>query len=1327
MTADGSNPKRRRWRWLVIAVLVVLAIAAGLAVFTTTAPFHRWVRSRVAETLHTATGGRVEMGGFQFSLPQLQFTISNLTIHGQESPGEAPFVHVDRVFVDAKIVSLFSRKIGLSAIRLDRPVIHVIVYADGRTNQGPPERAQLGSGSPIQRLFDLQVNRAEVNQGVLLVNDRALPLDFRADDLRAGLNYVAATRSMPAHYSGEVQTGRIETRYGRFQPFAATASAAVNLFPDRAQLTSFQWSSGQSTLQASGSVVNFAQPEVALDYRGQIDLAQFGAIAGVPEARRGIATLAGTLQYAGANYNASGRMQVRDVQWSQPELRVSGVSGGADYRLDKSNLALNHIFASVLGGTVSGDATVRDWAGANETGVVKLSAHGLSLAGIARATSTPAFSLERIGVAGQATGSINANWKGRAAEARATVALNLTPPARVTPGQLPVAGRVEATYAPASHEANVQALDVTAQSLHVTASGNLGPRNSRLNFAVTASRLHDFDPVLQALRLHSAFPAGMTAAASFNGELTGTLNAPVLTGRLQANGIVLPLPEGKEQRFDSLTALVRYTPSQVELSNAVLRRGPERARFDVTAGLVGGQIADNSPITAQLSAANFQISDLLALLGRKEPVTGTLDASARIQGTRAQLNGRGSVRISNATAWGEPIRSATADLQVAGQEVQANDIVIEHNGARVVGSAAYNLQNTGFRFDLRGNDFNLADLKQLQTDRFHSAGQMSFSVQGSGTRAQPSIIGQLEVRNWVLNGEPAGTLDLRATTSGDTMHLAGTSGFRTAALTLDGTIRLREDYAANLTLRFSHLDFDPLLTAYTKAKLTGHSSADGSFTLSGPLKQPDLLTLTGRIPQFTAEVQGVHLTNDGPIAFSVAHQTLRLEQFRLIGTDTHLDAKGSIALQHGGALDLQGEGGINLALLQSFNPKLHSAGQAAFQLQVRGTMIRPVLLGQVTITKGEVAYIDFPNGLSNINGTLLFNQDRMQVQKLTAETGGGDITFGGFVSYGETLGFNVSAKGDGIRLRYPTGVSTTANADLTLTGTARNLLLGGTLTVTRFSTTPQFDLATALAKARLSPQVPNPNSPLADLHFDVHIVSTPELQVQMSAAKLSGNADVHLRGSANRPVILGRVDITEGQVTFNGTRYTIERGDVTFTNPVRIEPVLDVEVTTRVRDYDVALGFHGPLDRLSTTYRSDPPLPTTDIIALLAFGKTREESAIVSEANPSFTESASNAILGQALTSASSSRVQKLFGVSRIKISPELEGTSSDSNNPNAQVTIEQQVSKNITVTYITDLSRSAQQVIQMEYAINRNFSIIALRDQNGVLSFDFRYRQRKR
>ena len=56
--------------------------------------------------------------------------------------------------------------------------------------------------------------------------------------------------------------------------------------------------------------------------------------------------------------------------------------------------------------------------------------------------------------------------------------------------------------------------------------------------------------------------------------------------------------------------------------------------------------------------------------------------------------------------------------------------------------------------------------------------------------------------------------------------------------------------------------------------------------------------------------------------------------------------------------------------------------------------------------------------------------------------------------------------------------------------------------------------------------------------------------------------------------------------------------------------MLDIEASTRVRDYDITIGLHGTLEKLNTTYRSDPPLSSDDIVALLAFGRTQQQSAM---------------------------------------------------------------------------------------------------------------------
>jgi len=375
--------------------------------------------------------------------------------------------------------------------------------------------------------------------------------------------------------------------------------------------------------------------------------------------------------------------------------------------------------------------------------------------------------------------------------------------------------------------------------------------------------------------------------------------------------------------------------------------------------------------------------------------------------------------------------------------------------------------------------------------------------------------------------------------------------------------------------------------------------------------------------------------------------------------------------------------------------------------------------------------VDLPNGLSEINGSLNFDRNRLRVQKLTARTGGGDLVLGGYVTYSNGIFFDLTATGRDIRIRYPEGVSSQATADLRLVGNAQNSVLSGDVTVTKFGLTPQFDLATYVQRAKQPTNPPSPNSLIDNVRLDVHIVSTPELRVETSMARVSGDVDLRLRGTAARPSVLGRLSIAEGDITFNSTTYHLERGDVVFANPVRIEPVANVEASARVRDYDITLGFHGTPDKLNVTYRSEPPLPSADIIALLAFGRTRQEGELSAQgsqaaASETFAQTASNAILGEALNAAVSSRVQKLFGISRIKIDPNLGGTGTEGN-PNARLTVEQQISKNVTVTYLTNLSQYAQEVLQVEYNINKNVALVAVRDYTGVLAIDLRIRQRKR
>ena len=72
-----------------------------------------------------------------------------------------------------------------------------------------------------------------------------------------------------------------------------------------------------------------------------------------------------------------------------------------------------------------------------------------------------------------------------------------------------------------------------------------------------------------------------------------------------------------------------------------------------------------------------------------------------------------------------------------------------------------------------------------------------------------------------------------------------------------------------------------------------------------------------------------------------------------------------------------------------------------------------------------------------------------------------------------------------------------------------------------------------------------PNSPLNNLKIDVHVTSTPELQVQTSLAKLTGDVDLRLRGTAARVRrCSGASTLPKARFQAQRDQVQLERGDI---------------------------------------------------------------------------------------------------------------------------------------------------------------------------------------
>ncbi len=1329
-------------------MLALFGASIGAVLYLTSDVFRDYVRTRVIAQLEQITGGRVELGKLTWNLSHLEVNAENLTIHGLEGPDQEPYAHVDHMRLQLKIFSLLEQDLGIRYLELDRPVFHLIVYPDGHTNQPVPPKASITVKPDIQQLFHLELDRADVRNGTVIINERRMPLDLSARDVDAEISYAARGNE----YQGKLKLGDLTVGYRDFLPTKASAEIEFSLRQDQFDLKSARISTAKSSVSLSGQLTKFANPTVEGSFVAALNLAELGPLTRNPELRDGNAEVRGSVRYFRGSYASAGKLAVRSLQYHDKQFSVRNMDAAADYTIDPKRIAVRNIVARSFAGIVRGEGVVDNWLAepatqpriksakppaAEQAGFAQFRLDNVSAAKLLDGFSTPSLQLSRLRSAGVINGGLDVRWKGTIAAAVLGINATVTPPPGAVAGQAPLAADVHGSYELATKRLNLTQFTASVPDVHVSGTGSLGRRNEQLNVKVAVDDLSKLQPILIALNQSVPALNGITGKGSFHGTVSNLATAPVVNGHLELHEFGVPVAliqqspatlapvatgeEGSDRiQLDSLSADIDYSPHDLILRNGVARHQQSKANFGFTAQLAEGQLTPASQISGHVSLQDENVAELQKVMGYSYPIEGRISASLQLSGTEASPEGSGHVQLSDVEVYGEPVKAMVGDVSFSSTRITASHLDIVQNGARATASGYYDFHSSEFQFTATGENLELAKIHHLQTPKLRWAGKVTFKAEGSGTTQAPVINGNLQATKLVLNGQSIGDLHVNAITRGETLEVTARSDFERAQVNLAGMIHLRGEFPAELKAQFAEFNLAPFIPNHPNIS----TRMAGTILANGPMRHPSLFNAVVEVDQLSADVDGIRLGNSGPVRFGVNAQQVRVDTLKLVGDDTELTASGTVGLSGRKALKLSASGHLNLRLAQTLDPDLVTSGSVKLNLDIAGTITRPRMLGQVTIADGAIALIDLPNGLSNINGTLIFDQDQLSVQSMTARTGGGNINVGGYITYRNELAFNLTAAGKDIRLRYPQGVSSTADVDLRLSGNLKNSNLSGDITVTRFGITPQFDLALYLARSKMAPQAPNLDSPAYNLHLDMHVVSTPELQVQTTVGKLAGDVDLRVRGTAAKPVVLGRINITEGQIAFNGTNYELRRGDITFTNPVGIVPVLNIEAGTRIRNYDITLSFHGDVNRLITNYRSDPPLPEGDVISLLAFGRTREETDLSSN-GLALNGTVSNALLGEALNSAVGDRVQRLFGVSRIKISPDYATTTT---NPTAQVTIEQQVSKKITVTYITSLTQTtySQQAVQVEYQINRNVSVVGGRDLYGIVSFDVKVRQRK-
>jgi translocation and assembly module TamB len=955
------------------------------------------------------------------------------------------------------------------------------------------------------------------------------------------------------------------------------------------------------------------------------------------------------------------------------------------------------------------------------------------------------------------SGPVKVEWGGPAKDVSDTVEVdgNLTfaPTGVKRPGALndvPVTGQTLAHYTGRNETVLIQKITLQMPETNFEASGVLGVNEgdplTDLRVDMTVRDLSEYNQLLTTLDLEgngkrgtAAIPVTLHGAMQFDGTAKGRIANLDVKGHLQATNAEFALGT-TDVLIDSVVADADYSPnSGVVVASSTIKRGT--AVLNVEGQIVPRKVVsprgvatyewdDGMAMDAQAQLANAEVVDVLQIIGQQEkvPLTGTIALNAHAAGTLRSLSGSGHVALANGVAYEEPYESAVAELTVEGKEIEASSVVLKAHGVQIVGNGGYDWVSEHLHAHVEGHNILLSKFETVQKANTDLDGVVSVVADADGTMTQPGLKANLKLTGVTYKGQGIGEAVVDAHSDGTTVYFTANSMLVGAKVDAAGQAGLTGDYPMQARVTVAGLDIGKPMAMFGPGNVKAESLINGAATVSGPLKTPKALSGEAQFSQVDVKLQGIELKAAEVLRIGLREGVATLEQVHITGQDTDMRASGTAQLlgvtdPKGGKLDVQATGTVSMTLLHTFDSDIISTGKVEFTVAAGGRVMNPVLTGKVQFDKVNIAMDGVPNGLSNMNGTLVFNDDRLQVESLTATTGGGTLKIGGSIRYKNGIYADLTATGDVVRVRLY-GLSATANANLKLQGGLESSVLSGTILMTRFGIGQDVDFAAFGSPGSVSAP-PDPNSPANKIRLDVRVTSAPQLDFQNSYAKLAGSVDLTIRGTAAVPSVLGRIEITDGSATFAGQKYQLQRGEIYFTNPVRIDPIIDLDATAQVENYDITVGLHGTSTNLKPTYRSEPPLSETDVFALLALGRTQEEAQLYQERQvQQGTDPTTSALLGGALNATVSNRVEKLFGVGSVKIDPAFVGTLGQSS---ARITVQQQISRQVTATYATNVNTSAQQLIQVQYDLNHDNSIVVTRDESGVFSVVYKLRKRYR
>ncbi|MEJ2695780.1 MAG: translocation/assembly module TamB domain-containing protein [Candidatus Sulfobium sp.] len=802
----------------------------------------------------------------------------------------------------------------------------------------------------------------------------------------------------------------------------------------------------------------------------------------------------------------------------------------------------------------------------------------------------------------------------------------------------------------------------------------------------------------------------LTGSGKFSGRITGKFEDPVIKGHVR---IQKPVMRGYAAH--ALDADFTYAKD-------LLKIGALSVRTDGgSLGLEGSISFSGAKELFDLSMPEYSLKAVVknADLGQFAKIfypgfrgTGGLSADVRIRGKAKKplISGDGSVE--HARIYGISTDSVLFDWEYRDRQLRFENMRIRR------GSSVLTMDG---RIDNLGNFAYKASSDKVVLSDFIGKkmnGDVVFSLKskGHGTIGRPFISLEAGVVGGSLEDKPVGGGTVSARISDGKVSLRAVVLDRKVHITVRAGLEKELPWDASVEILPGR--YDSLVGAFLKDVPEDFVlNLSGAASLHGDRSH---VSASAVVRQISLSMYGRSFTGEKEISLRLDDRNLEMKDISLRSGNTSLSIAGNVVL--GKKYNVVFEGNSDLAPFRSLSGRIGLLkGDADFVLSITGDWEAPQINGGVNIEDGSFALKDYPYRFSSLNGYVYMDNDRIVLQKLSGKIGGGDVNLSGVVYLKRFAArrFYVEAGLDNIAMSFSNDFSVNVGGTLLLNGTPASRMVSGDIRVNRARYKGRVEWKSWLLKTKGPERYKAEISDMEKTELNIRITGRNSIRVDNNVARADVSADVVLRGTIYRPVLLGRIESSEGTVYFRNNEFRITHASADFSGTERLNPFLSIAAETDVKGYKIKMNLEGQLDRFNVSLSSeDPSLKDMDIVALLAVGQTGGELKGL-EGGIGASE-ATSFVTGK-LQDVLEERMKTITGLDRFQIDPYV---SKNTGTVEPRVTVSKRLlGDKVFVTYASPVGSSEEQIMKLEYFVSRKMSLVGVRDERGIVGGDVRFR----